>query len=82
MSLKLKTKFGISFNLQNLIDDDFIVGHELSLFLSNIRREVCGILDGFFSFFNKYERNKTHNMLSLMLDPRFKSMKLVSSLIN
>jgi hypothetical protein len=48
MSLKLKTKSRISFNLQDLIDDDSIVAHELSLFLSNIRREVCGILDGFF----------------------------------
>jgi hypothetical protein len=66
MSLKLKTKSGISFNLQDLIDDDSIVAHELSLFPCNIRREVCGILDGFLSFFKKYEGNKTHNMLSLM----------------
>jgi hypothetical protein len=29
----------------------------------------------------KYEKNKTHNMLSLMLDPRFKSLWLVSSII-
>jgi hypothetical protein len=35
-----------------------------------------------FSFiFKKYEKNKTNNMLSLMLDPRFKSLSLVSSLI-
>jgi hypothetical protein len=47
----------------------------------NIKREVCGILDGFLSFLKKYEANKTHNMLSLMLEPRFKSLRLVSSLI-
>jgi hypothetical protein len=82
MSLKLKEKSRISLNLQDLIDDDSIVTHELSLLASNIRREICGILDGFLSFFKKYERNKRNNMLSLMLDPRFKSMKLVSFLIN
>jgi hypothetical protein len=54
---------------------------ELSLLASNIKREVCGILDGFLSFLNKYETNKTYNMLSLMLEPRFKSLRLVSSLI-
>ncbi len=55
-----------------MIDDNSIVTQELSL---------CGILDGFFLFFKKSEGNKTHNMLSFMLDPRFKSLKLVSSLI-
>jgi hypothetical protein len=80
MSLKLKEKYEISSNLQDLIDDEYLVTHELSLFTSNIKREACGILDGFFSFFKKYEGNKTHNM-SLVLDPRFKSLRLVSSLI-
>ncbi len=67
--------------MQDLIDDDSIVALELSLFASNIRREICGVLDGFLSFLKKYEGNKTHNMLSLMLDPRFRSMRLVSFLI-
>jgi hypothetical protein len=31
--------------------------------------EVCGVLDSFLSFLRKYEEKKTHNMLSLMLDP-------------
>ncbi len=47
MNLKLKKEYGISLNLQDLIDDDYIVAHELSLFASNIRRKVCGVLDGF-----------------------------------
>jgi hypothetical protein len=51
------------------------------LLASNIRREVCGVLDDFLSFFKKYERNKTHSIMFLMLDPRFKSLRLVSSLI-
>jgi hypothetical protein len=66
MSLKLKEEFGISFNLQDLVDDDFVVTQELSLFASNIRKEVCGVLDGFLSFLKKYEKNIAHNMLSLM----------------
>jgi hypothetical protein len=81
MSLKLKEEFGISLNLQDLIDDDYVVAQELSLLASNIRRKVRGLLNGFLSFFKKYEGNKTHNMLSLMLDPRFKSLRLISFLI-
>jgi len=38
MSLKLKEEFGISLNLQDLIDDDSIVAQELSLSTYNIRR--------------------------------------------
>jgi hypothetical protein len=34
-----------------------------------------------FSFFKKHEEIRTHNMLFLMLDPSFKNLKLVSSLI-
>jgi len=81
MSLKLKEKSGISSNLQDLIIDHLVVAQELSLFASNIRKEVRGVLNGFLSFFKKYEGNKTHNMLSLMLDHRFKTLKWVSSLI-
>jgi len=34
----------------NLIDDDFGIAFELSLFASNIKRKVCGVLDFFLSF--------------------------------
>jgi hypothetical protein len=36
----------------NLIDDDFGIAFELFLIASNIKKEVCDILD-FFFFFNK-----------------------------
>jgi hypothetical protein len=81
MSLKLKKESKISLNLQDLIDNDSVVAQELSLLAFNIKREICGVLYGFLSLFKKYEENKTHNMLSLMLDLRFKSLRLVSSLI-
>ncbi len=30
----------------------------------------------------KFDEKKTHNMLTLMLEPKFKSLRLVSSFIN
>jgi len=33
------------------------------------------------SFLRKYEERRSHNILSLMLDPRFKNLRSVSSLI-
>jgi hypothetical protein len=53
MSLKFKEQYRISLNLQDLIDDDFIIARELSLFASNIRRKICSILNGYLSFFKK-----------------------------
>ncbi len=67
--------------MEDLINDDFVVALELSLFASNIRKKIRGDLDGFLSFFKKYEKNKTHNMLSLILNPGFKSLRLVSYFI-
>jgi hypothetical protein len=43
MSLKLIEEFGTLLNLEDLIDDDFVVAQELSLLASKIRREICGI---------------------------------------
>jgi hypothetical protein len=34
----------------NLIDDDFEIAFELSLFASNIKRKICDVLDSFLSF--------------------------------
>jgi len=39
------------------------------------------VLDSFLSFLKKYENNKAHNMISLMLDPRFKSLCIISSFV-
>jgi hypothetical protein len=40
---------------------------ELICFASNIKKEVCGVLDSFFSILKKIVEIKTHNMLALML---------------
>jgi hypothetical protein len=57
------------------------VALELICLASNIRKEVCGVLDSLFSFLKKFDERKSHNMLILMLDLRFKSLSLMSSFI-
>jgi hypothetical protein len=60
----------------DLINDDSVVALELSTLTFSTTREVCGVFNGFLSFFKKYEEDKTHNMLSLMLNSRFKNIRL------
>ncbi len=70
MSLKLKEKNQIVFSCGSLMEYDSIVVDELVLLVFNIRKDVCGV---FLSFLVKYENEKAHNMISLMLNLRFKS---------
>jgi len=49
--------------------------------LLTLRKEVCDVLDSFLSFLKNYEERKVHNMDYLMLDPWFKSLRLVSSFV-
>jgi hypothetical protein len=78
MSSKLKEYVGIVQNLDQFINDYFTITLELSLFASNIKKEVCGVLDFIFSFLETHEKRKTHNMYLLMLDPQFTNLHLVS----
>jgi hypothetical protein len=43
--------------MDNLKEGDSNGALELSMFVSNIRMEVCKGLDGFVSFLMKYEKN-------------------------
>jgi hypothetical protein len=36
------------------------------------------VLDSFFSFLKDYDKKKTHNMIFLTLNPRYKSLRIVS----
>ncbi len=38
---------------------------------------VCGVQDSYLSFLKKFNERKSHNMLVIMLNPRFKSFFLV-----
>jgi hypothetical protein len=39
------------------------------------------VLDFFLSLLKVYDKRKAHNMISLMLDPRYKSLGIVSSFV-
>jgi hypothetical protein len=60
------------------MEEDLGATFEIICLASNIRK-VCGILNILLSFLKKIDERKTHNMLVLMLDLRFKSLWLVSS---
>jgi len=65
-----------------LIDyDDFGLNIELGTFAKNIKKEVIGVIDFFLTFLTKYNERRMHNMLALLLDPKFKSLKLIYSFI-
>jgi hypothetical protein len=51
MSSKLKENVGIVQTLNQFMDDDSTITFELSLFISNMKEEVCGVLNSFLSFF-------------------------------
>ncbi len=56
MNSKLKEDVGIIQNLDQFMDDDSTIILELSLFTSNIKKEVCGVLDSFLSFLRNFEK--------------------------
>jgi hypothetical protein len=59
------------------MNNDSIVNDELSLLASNIKREVINVLDFFLSFLKVYDKRKIHNMIFLMLDPKYKNFHLL-----
>jgi ABC-type sulfate transport system permease subunit len=81
VALKLNLFSGMAPFVTNLMKDDMVVALELCMLFSIIRKQICDVLNGFLSFLTKCEEKKVYNMLFLMLDPRFKSLKLVFSLI-
>jgi hypothetical protein len=74
INLKLKEKMNCPLILDTLINDNLSLDIE-SREPYNEREEVCEIIDSFLSFLTKYDERRTHSMLSLMLDPRFKSLR-------
>ncbi len=68
-------------NLDALIDDDLDLDIEFRSLARNIKKEVCGVIDFILSFLTRYDKRRVHNMLALMLNLRFKSLKLNSSFI-
>jgi hypothetical protein len=58
MSSKLKEDVGIVQNLDQFMNDDSTITFKLFLFTSNIKKEVCSVLDSFLSFLKNYEKRK------------------------
>jgi len=81
MSLKLKEENQVLPSFQSLMDDDSIVNDELSLLDFNIRKEVINVFDFFLSFLKVYDKRKTPYMISLILNPRYKSFHIVFSFV-
>ncbi len=60
MNLKLKIKMNCLFVLGSFIDDDTSLDIELGNLARNIKKEVCKLINSFFSFFTGYdEKNKS-----------------------
>jgi hypothetical protein len=81
MSLKLRKENQVLPSFESLMDDDSIINDELSLLASNIREELINVLDIFLSFLKVYDKRKTYNVISLMLDLRYKSLHIISSFV-
>jgi hypothetical protein len=73
MSLKLRKERKNAPSLQTLMEKDFSVALEILCLASNMRKEVFGVLNSFLCFLKKFQKRKSHNMLALMLDLRFKT---------
>jgi hypothetical protein len=63
------------------MEEEFVVALELGFLASNIKKKVCDVLNKFLFFLRNFEEKKIHNMLYLMLDPRFKKLCSMSSFI-
>lgn len=58
LNLKLKEDNALLAYFESLMEDEPSVVKELVLLGSNIRKEVCDVLDSFLSFLRTYEENK------------------------
>ncbi len=58
MALKLKEELKMVFFMTNLLEDNVVVILELSMFVFNIKKQICDVLDGFFSLLTKYEKKE------------------------
>jgi len=65
----------------NLSDDDYGITFEFYLLISNIIKEICGVLDSFLSFLIKFGKKKPPQHVFFMLGLRFKNLCLISFLL-
>jgi hypothetical protein len=81
MSIKLKEEIN-HFVLDTLMKNDSKMDIDwLGTLIMNMKKVICGVIDSFLSILTKYDERKIHNMLSLMLNLKFKILKFFSSFI-
>jgi hypothetical protein len=78
MSLGFRDEIDFA-TFDNLMEEDGNIVYELSCLASNIKKEVIQVMDSFLSFLKKNEKNKAHNMFSLMLEAKLNIFGLMSS---
>jgi len=49
--------------ITNLMEDDMVMALELFMLASNVRKQICHVLNDFLSFLTKNENKKSHNMI-------------------
>ncbi len=78
MTLTLEAKVG---HVTNVFDalDAFDV--KLIIFQNNMRIEVLKVIKPFLQFLQAYDSHQVHNTLTVMLDPRFKSLRVVENYV-
>jgi truncated hemoglobin YjbI len=81
MSSKAKEEVNVRPSFESLMDDDSRISFKLASLASNTKSKVFGVLDSFLSSMKTYDEKKAHNMLALMLDPRFKNFHFVFSYV-
>jgi len=74
-SIKLKEEIS-HFVLDTLMKNDLKMDIDwLGTLILNMKKVVFGVIDSFLSILTKYDERKTHNMLSLMLNLKFKKFE-------
>ncbi len=81
MTCKFKEKDETNLFVDGLMENDVIIGVELNLLASNIKKKVFGFFYAFLSFLKKFVEQKTHNLLALMLNPKYKNLKIFSTFV-
>jgi len=63
------------------MEEDAIFGVELDLLNSNMKREVCNVLNVFLYFLKKFDERKAHNMFTLILNSKYNNLRIFFTLI-
>jgi len=59
ISLLKRKKIKISSTVKHFMNNDSRVAFELTLLVSNIKKELCGMLNFFLPFLRKYEKRRS-----------------------